>query len=150
VTTPVIGARSSGVLGGHAVISGDVAGLIVRLCGDWRRDAVRLGCPPPTLAQVEQAIVALHEAAGAAFPRETWKGQGKPEAPRSATWLTSQEAAGLLGVSRQRVGQLAAEGRLQSHREGGQLRFGIQQVLALRAQRESQKAREFTEEVSGR
>jgi excisionase family DNA binding protein len=134
----LIEAHGSGVVGGHAVIGGLAAVVIVRVLGDWRR-AIPPGAPVGTVAAVEEAVDALRASAARwtsaqtarpGLPRPgTGEGTRQPNHGSSRPWLTTTEAAAEIGVSPRRVRQLADERVIRARKVDGRLRFDPEDVL---------------------
>lgn len=62
---------------------------------------------------------------------------GPGESESTLDYMTSDEAAGLLGVTPQRIGQLITEGELAGERVGRRLRVDRASVQSLRTTREA-------------
>lgn len=137
----VIGRARSGVVGGHAVIPGMAAAVLVRAVGDgdWRR-AVPPGTPPEGVEEIEEAVAALRVVAAVwleGLQRERLPGRGSGEGQRqpqqspSDEWVTTREAASLSGKSERRIRQLGQEGALEWSMIAGRLYWRATQVSSL-------------------
>jgi excisionase family DNA binding protein len=144
---PSINAAGSGTVGGHALVDGRSAAIILQLLPPgWRvrlRDA-RVG----EVEQVEQAVEALEAAAagwrgeqlstsanGNIGPAAATNGNGRPS--ESTPWITTSEAARELGVGERRVRQLASETLLTGEKSGGRWLYPRDGVAALRRLRQA-------------
>jgi hypothetical protein len=133
-------------VGGVAIIDGLAAAVLSRALVDWRR-AVPVGIAPDDFARVEQAVAAMREAgagwwegverqrletsqrAEALPPRGSTEVAGKREAAESDAWISTNDAAAILGLSPRRVRQLATSRQLECVMAGGRMSFRRTQVL---------------------
>ena len=128
--------NGSGVIGEHAVIAGLPAALLSRMLADWRRQ-LPPGVRPEQVRAVEEAVGALRVAASehiTAAQRERLPAGGNGEghaaggSPESQPWMTTKDAAALLGTSPRRVRQLGEEGTLDSIMVDGRRMWPSEQV----------------------
>jgi hypothetical protein len=144
IETPEVGGRDSGIVSGvHAAISGRAAGeLYTLLMPKWQATAVSRGY---NVAELERAVEALR-LAGAEWDRQRARAvsakrnggsqgeeQTKPE-DLPSEWMSSKEAAEMLGTTERRIQQIAAHDRdhlLGSEKEGGHWRHVRSEVLSL-------------------
>jgi hypothetical protein len=138
VSAASIGPDASGVVGGHAVIAGPAAAVLLRVLGDARREFVRLGLPASDFMALDEALSALHEAANAATSRAgTGEVTGKPEASTTEAWISTQQVADAAGRSARWIRTLHATGRLEGIDHGGRLMFPPETVERVRTLREA-------------
>jgi excisionase family DNA binding protein len=136
----VSGSPASGVVGGVAIVDGLACAALSRALVDWRR-AVPAGIAPGDFAKVEQAVAAMREAGGQwlegverqrleTLPsRGSSEVAGKREAAESDAWISTNDAAAILGLTARRVRQLATSRQLESMKVGGRMCFRRGQVL---------------------
>jgi excisionase family DNA binding protein len=133
------GSPASGVVAGVAVIDPLACAVLSRALVDWRR-AVPAGIAPEDFARVEQGVAAIRACAAEwaeGLERERLKQlpapgsgeeRGKLEDADSSAWITTSDAAAILGLTARRVRQLATSRELESVMVDGRRRFRRTQV----------------------
>lgn len=149
---PPIGDTDSIVIGEHALVSGFAASVIRQfLPNNWRAYASDRWSGTD-LAEIGEGVAVLEAAAAAwvaAGTREAISDAGKTRAaaetrrngngPASREWITTVDAAQLLGVSARQVRNYANSGLLAATKEGQRWLVRGDQVLALRRRRDGNK-----------
>lgn len=124
---PILGPRSSGVVGLHAVVSPRASVAILKLNEGWRRRAaLELNLSGDQLAELDRAFDAIRESANlwhdeqlATSASGSTEGSGSGDPSSSASWLTVEEAARRAGCSPRWIRALADSGQLGASEKVG-------------------------------